>query len=315
MMSLNANIQELVWVPLKSGIYWPAVRNITTLINNNNEDCFAIQSKIKPYSVILLGCDKTVILDELDTDVIIGNYTGYMHQEVDDNLVGTYNFSISQAIKLFPHYFSIDNIPSKISHVTLPSAPSVPLSKITGNDENVNNQESQSITQAISKISKRQNVLSWDDYFMSVAFLSAMRSKDPSTQVGACIVNDDRRIVGMGYNGFPRGCSDDLLPWDRVGETELDTKYPYVVHAECNAILNKNSADVKGCVMYVALFPCNECSKLIIQSGIKEVIYICDKYHHTSPIHASKRLLDLAGVKYRQYKPKNDIVQINFNQV
>jgi dCMP deaminase len=106
-------------------------------------------------------------------------------------------------------------------------------------------------------------------------------SADPSTQVGACIVDADARIVGIGYNGFPRGCSDDDLPWDRTGDTELDTKYPYVCHAEMNAILNKNSASLKGCRIYVALFPCNECTKLIIQSGITEVVYYSDKYHDT----------------------------------
>ena len=119
---------------------------------------------------------------------------------------------------------------------------------------------------------RTEGVISWDDYFMSVAFLSAMRSKDPSTQVGACIVNPiHNRIVGIGYNGFPRGCDDDELPWARTGE-ELETKYPYVCHAEVNAVLNKNSADVHGCTIYVGLFPCNECAKMIIQSGIKEVV-------------------------------------------
>ena len=116
-----------------------------------------------------------------------------------------------------------------------------------------------------SKIKKRANALSWDDYFMSVAFLSSMRSKDPSTQVGACIVNSEKRIVGIGYNGFPKNCSDDELPWTRESESgsELDTKYPYVCHAELNAILNKNSADVQGCSIYVGLFPCNECAKMV----------------------------------------------------
>src|SRR6056300_395736 len=124
----------------------------------------------------------------------------------------------------------------------------------------------------------RLNALSWDDYFMSIAFLSAMRSEDPSTQVGACIVNDENKIVGIGYNGFPRGCDDAKLPWSRTGNTSLDTKYPYVCHAEMNAILNKNEANITGSRMYVALFPCNECAKLIIQSGIKEIIYLDDKY-------------------------------------
>ena len=147
------------------------------------------------------------------------------------------------------------------------------------------------------KTKKREDTLSWDDYFMSVAFLSAMRSKDPSTQVGACIVNPQKRIVGIGYNGFPLNCSDDELPWDRTAESELDTKYPYVCHGEMNAILNKNSADVQGCSIFVGLFPCNECAKMIIQSGIKEVVYLSDKYKVTNSMIASRRLLLMAGGK------------------
>ncbi|XP_002738694.3 deoxycytidylate deaminase-like [Saccoglossus kowalevskii] len=146
---------------------------------------------------------------------------------------------------------------------------------------------------------KRVDYLSWEDYFMAVAFLSAQRSKDPSSQVGACIVNEEKKIVGIGYNGMPIGCSDDVLPWRRKADDELDTKYPYVCHAELNAILNKNSSDVKGCTMYVALFPCNECAKLVIQSKIKEVVYVSNKYHDTAGVTASRKMLDLAGVKYR----------------
>lgn len=127
-----------------------------------------------------------------------------------------------------------------------------------------------------SKVKKRKNYLSWDDYFTAVAFLSARRSKDPNTQVGACIVDANQCIIGIGYNGFPRGCSDDYLPWARVADSKLHNKYPYVVHAEVNAILNKGSKDVKGASLYVALFPCCECAKIIIQSGIKEVIYLSD---------------------------------------
>lgn len=149
-------------------------------------------------------------------------------------------------------------------------------------------------------MSKRTDNLSWDDYFMSVAFLSAQRSKDPSTQVGACIVDKENRIVGIGYNGFPRGCSDDALPWAREGE---DTKYPYVVHAEANAILNKHTASLEGCRMYVALHPCNECAKLILQSGIREIVYFSDKYHDLPAMGAARRMFDLAGVTTRQHIP------------
>ncbi|XP_057233877.1 deoxycytidylate deaminase isoform X3 [Malurus melanocephalus] len=142
---------------------------------------------------------------------------------------------------------------------------------------------------------KREDYLEWPEYFMAVAFLSAQRSKDPNSQVGACIVNSENKIVGIGYNGMPNGCSDDVLPWTRTGANRLETKYPYVCHAELNAIMNKNSADVKGCSMYVALFPCNECAKLIIQAGIKEVIFMSDKYHDTTEMTAARRMFDLAG--------------------
>ena len=143
--------------------------------------------------------------------------------------------------------------------------------------------------------------ISWDQYFMGVALLSAKRSKDPSTQVGACIVNEDKRIIGIGYNGFPRGCSDDVFPWGKGSENPLETKYPYVVHAEPNAILNATS-NLKGCTIYVTLFPCNECAKAIIQSGIKEVIYFDDKYKDLPMTIASKKMFDLAGVKYRKFE-------------
>ncbi|CAI5742519.1 unnamed protein product [Peronospora destructor] len=191
---------------------------------------------------------------------------------------------------------------------------------------NLNGKEDESMKQATvavktstlsSKVQKRSDYLSWDDYFMSVAFLSAMRSKDPSTQVGACIVNPERKIVGIGYNGFPNRCGDDELPWARESLTNspLDTKYPYVCHAEMNAILNKNSTDVKGCTMYVALFPCNECAKLIIQSGILRVVYCSDKYKQDWKFVASRRLLDMAGVQYTQHRLQRSKVVIDFTSV
>lgn len=168
---------------------------------------------------------------------------------------------------------------------------------------------------ATGKARKRMDYLSWDDYFMAVAFLSAQRSKDPSTQVGACIVNAEKKIVGIGYNGFPWGCDDEALPWDRKAESVLDTKYPYVCHAELNAILNKNAAELKGCSLYVALFPCNECAKLIIQSGIKEVVFVSDKYHDEPLFVASRRMLDMAGVKYRQHVAKKNPITVDFRDV
>ena len=142
---------------------------------------------------------------------------------------------------------------------------------------------------------KRTDYISWDEYFMGIAILAAKRSKDPSTQVGACIVSPDNIIISTGYNGMPKGCSDDDFPWDREG---ADTKYPYVVHAELNAILNANGRDLRGSRVYVALFPCNECAKAIIQSGVKEVVYLSDKYKDTMGNLASKRMLTAAGVKY-----------------
>ena len=137
---------------------------------------------------------------------------------------------------------------------------------------------------------------------MSIAMLSAMRSKDPSTQVGACIVNSEKRILSMGYNGMPKHCSDDEFPWDRDG-SPLSSKSLFVCHAELNAILNCNSGSVKGCTVYSTLFPCNECAKAIIQSGIAEVVYMSDKYSESDSVLASKRMFDTAGVKYRLYTP------------
>jgi dCMP deaminase len=152
-------------------------------------------------------------------------------------------------------------------------------------------------------MSKRSNYISWDEYFMGIALLSGERSKDPNSQVGACIVSPDNKILSIGYNGFPIGCSDDEIPWDRKGDF-VDTKYPYVCHSELNAILNYTGSTLKQSRIYVTLFPCNECAKAIIQSGIKEVIYMSDKYKDTDSVKVSKKMLDMAGVKYTQYKSK-----------
>jgi dCMP deaminase len=142
---------------------------------------------------------------------------------------------------------------------------------------------------------KRENTLSWDEYFMGLAHLSALRSKDPNTQVGAAIVDENKRVVSVGYNGFPKGCSDDLFPWEKNGPS-LRTKYFYVVHAELNAILN-SPRSVAGCTIYVSLFPCNECAKAIIQSGIKRIVYESDKYADTDGTKASKAMLEAAGIE------------------
>ena len=159
---------------------------------------------------------------------------------------------------------------------------------------------------------KRKDYLSWDEYFMGVAKLAALRSKDPNTQVGACIVDSNNVILSTGYNGFPIGCSDDDFPWIRSAEREEDTKYPYVVHAELNAILNAGGKDLRGSRIYVALFPCNECAKSIIQSGISEVVYLSDKYRDTPMTMASRRMLEMAGVKLRQFKPEKESITMVF---
>ena len=149
---------------------------------------------------------------------------------------------------------------------------------------------------------KREDYISWDEYFMGVAILSGMRSKDPNTQVGCCIVSQENKILSMGYNGFPAGCSDDVFPWEREASKALDSKYLYTTHSELNAILNYKGGSLVGAKLYVSLFPCNECAKAIIQAGIKEVIYDCDKYADTASVLASKRMMDAAGVAYHQYK-------------
>ena len=158
---------------------------------------------------------------------------------------------------------------------------------------------------------KRRNYISWDEYFMGVSLLAAKRSKDPNTQVGACIVDKDNIILSTGYNGFPYGCSDDDYPWEREGS---DTKYRYVVHAELNAILNARGKDLKDSRLYVDLFPCNECAKAIIQSGIAEVVYLYDKYADSDATIASKKMLTSAGVKLTQFTTDKDSITLNFKK-
>ncbi len=156
---------------------------------------------------------------------------------------------------------------------------------------------------------KREDYISWDEYFMGVAILSGMRSKDPNTQVGACIVSADNKILSMGYNGFPKGCSDDEFPWCRVGEP-LNNKYFYTTHSELNAILNYRGGTLEGAKLYVTLFPCNECAKAIIQAGIKTIVYDCNKYENEPSTIASRRMLDAAGVRYYQYKHTDRKVEL-----
>jgi len=159
---------------------------------------------------------------------------------------------------------------------------------------------------------KRNDYIGWDDYFMGVSLLAADRSKDPSTQVGACIVSDDNRILSTGYNGFPQGCSDDDFPWNR-DESKGETKYNFVVHAELNAILNAGGKSLVGSRIFVSLFPCHECAKAIIQAGVKEVVYLSDKYNGTVSDNASKRMLNAAGVKLTKIKPTKAQIVLNFD--
>ncbi len=156
---------------------------------------------------------------------------------------------------------------------------------------------------------KREGYIKWDEYFMGIAKLSGMRSKDPNTQVGACIVSEDNKILSMGYNGFPIGCSDDDFPWAREGSM-LETKYAFVTHSELNAILNYRGGSLVGSKLYVSLFPCNECAKAIIQAGIKEIVYETDKYADTPSNIASKRMLDAAGIKYTRYEPTGRKIEL-----
>ena len=157
---------------------------------------------------------------------------------------------------------------------------------------------------------KRKNYISWDDYFMGIALLSAKRSKDPNTQVGACIVNLEKKIVSMGYNGFPTGCSDEDFPWKRKGDF-METKYAYVCHAELNAILN-SSKNLNNCTIYVGMFPCNECAKAIIQSGIKQVVYLSNKYIETDSVRVAKKMFEKSKVKSRKLESAQKEICLNF---
>ena len=157
--------------------------------------------------------------------------------------------------------------------------------------------------------SKREDYITWDEYFMGVAQLSGMRSKDPNTQVGSCIVSRDHKILSMGYNGLPKGCDDDEFPWGREG-TGLNTTSPFVTHSELNAILNYRGGSLEGSTLYVSLFPCNECAKAIIQAGIRTVVYASDKYADSDATLASKRMLNAAGVRYYQYEPTGRRIEI-----
>lgn len=159
-------------------------------------------------------------------------------------------------------------------------------------------------------MTKRKDYLKWDEFFMGLAVLSSMRSKDPNTQVGCCIVDKENRILSLGYNGFPNGCSDDEFPWDREGKSPYETKYNYVCHAELNAILNFKGTSLKESKIYVTQFPCNECAKAIIQSGIESIVYLDDKYAGTDGVKSSKRMFDAVGVRYIKMEPLGKEINI-----
>lgn len=161
-------------------------------------------------------------------------------------------------------------------------------------------------------VTKRKDYITWDEYFMGIARLSAQRSKDPNTQVGCCIVSSNNRILSMGYNGLPNGCSDDEFPWERetADADPCACKYVYVTHAEMNAILNYRGGSLEGSKLYVTLFPCNECAKAIIQSGIKEIFYAEDKYADSPSVRASKRMLNAAGVRLVPYEASGREIKI-----
>ncbi len=158
-------------------------------------------------------------------------------------------------------------------------------------------------------MNERNNYLSWDAYFMGIALLSAQRSKDPGTQVGACIVGKDNKILSVGYNGMPTGCADTAMPWAREGEP-MDTKYLFVCHAELNAILNYSGTDLQGSTVYTTLFPCNECAKALIQSGVKRVVYLSDKYSESDSVRASKMMFKMTGVEFCAYEKSDRSIRL-----
>lgn len=152
-------------------------------------------------------------------------------------------------------------------------------------------------------------ILNWDETFMNMSLLISMRSKDPNTRVGSVIVKDNK-VLGMGYNGMPFSIgenNDTIYPWDKESDDIYSNKHGYVVHSEVNAILN-STCSVKGATIYVSLFPCNECAKIIVQSGIKKVVYL-DEWDKTKPtVKASRRILENAGVELVKLENFNKLI-------
>ena len=273
-----------------------------------------------------------IILRQSETDNV--SFEEFLEQEKKEmNSTSPYKQNLHKCIQMadfkIENNKAIENLEKKLDEILREiSKKSQEYTSLFNNKNNLSNQQKkdgflmnasfldegllnkQELYKKQERAKKREDYLSWDEYFMGVAVLSAMRSKDPFTQVGACIVDEKNHIIATGYNGFPIGCSDDNLPWDREGPL-LETKYPYVVHAEANAITNATK-DLNGCKIYVPRFPCNECTKLIIQSGIKEVIYIDNKYEDREDYVASKKMLNLAGIKIRQFIPKKREIVLDF---
>ena len=277
-------------------------------LNNNKNHNYIISSIRNPYEVDELRKHNGFLLLFVDSDSKIRFQR--MKQRATENDPNT--------IKEFMKFEQIEeknNDPTKQSIADVIKKTDLTLNNNFDNIEQLHNEIDTLIKPLLNNktiIKKRNTNLTWDDYFMAIAVLSAQRSKDPSTQVGACIVNEKNHIVGTGYNGFPTGCPDDELPWCNNAEKTNDNKYPYVVHAEANAIIN-STQKLYGARIYVVMFPCNECAKLIIQSGIKEICYINDKYKDTDSVKASKIMLNMAGVKYRKLIPNTKQLEINFD--
>lgn len=252
----------------------------------------------------LIKGDNSTIVDELDKVKVI----------VDEFLKEFYKEDISIRYAIYSKdKLDIEGI--KVVDLVSNSNLSTMHESIYSNDNFNKEFEDETLLRKRYYSKQRKEVLSWEEYFMALARLTSLRSKDPSTQVGACIVDRDNRILSVGYNGSPLGIDDDLFPWERSGE-DIHTKYMYVCHAEMNAIMNYRGSrkDLEGSTVYVDLFPCNECAKMIIQAGIKKVVYLSDKYANTDGNIASKRLLDLAGVKYEQLKEtKHDNITLSLS--
>jgi dCMP deaminase len=338
----NSNNTGRPWLHTKQPYVCPAITN--AILNKCSQDVAGcrlyvmdfpssdstkviIQSQIQEI-VILKGKEQRAGADQLGTDSVL-------EPDTDDILASRIMLEMA-GITLRYHQPSMPSVLldfGTATPMTTPSGPSCGCNNHTTNRENLSQETTKpNLTEeeqraatlllteagynasAIVSNGRRHDYISWDDYFMSVSFLTAQRSKDPNTQVGACIVDPDHRIVGLGYNGMPRGLSDDDMPWARDNANPLYNKYLYVTHAEVNAILNKGSSDVRGSTLYVALFPCENCAKMIIQSGIRRVVFLNDHYHDTPGCKASRIMLQCARVELQQYTPTLQQMLIDYDR-